>query len=154
MHGELDNVPFGMHAVVPAQPELGLLPGVIFALKNIHHSVNINQQNWLHPFYLVYIGDDGQIVADHTEVKRLLDLIRTSSKGRVEPIRDVCRIFNERTEDGRKMGRYSDLFSSAIRSMIEVNEEKYMPVQRRADYGAEPHHQGAGRFRTDRLPRH
>ena len=116
-------MPFGMHAVVPAQP-VGLQPGVIFALKNIHDSVNVNQQNRLHPFYLLYIGDDGQIVADHTEVKRLLDLIRTSCKGRAEPLRDICRIFNERTEDGRKMGRYSDLLSSAIRSMIEVKEEK------------------------------
>ncbi|PZU82136.1 MAG: helicase [Shinella sp.] len=123
-HGDLDNVPFGMHAIVPAQPELGLHPGVIFALKNIHDSVNVNQQNRLHPFYLVYIGDDGEIVADHTEVKRLLDLIRTSCKGQVEPIREVCRVFNERTDDGRQMGLYSDLLSSAIRSMIEVKEEK------------------------------
>ena len=123
-HGEPDSAPFGMHAVVPAQPDLGLQPGVVFALKNIHDSVNVNQQNRLHPFYLLYIGDDGQIVADHTEVKRLLDLIRTSCQGRAEPLRDICRIFNERTEDGRKMGRYSDLLSSAIRSMIEVKEEK------------------------------
>ena len=123
-NGELDNVPFGMHAVVPVQAELGLQPGVIFVLKNIHDSVNINQQNRLHPFYLVYIGDNGQIVADHTEVKRLLDLIRTSCKGRTEPIRDVCHVFNERTDDGRKMERYSDLLSQSIRSMIEVKEEK------------------------------
>lgn len=122
--GELDNVPFGLHAVVPAQAELGLEPGVIFALRNIHNSVNVNQQNRLHPYYLVYINDDEQVVVDHTEPKRLLDLIRTSCKGRVEPIRDVCRIFNERTEDGRRMERYSDLLSSAIRSMIEVKEEK------------------------------
>jgi hypothetical protein len=86
--------------------------------------VNVNQQNRLHPFYLLYIGDDGQIVADHTEVKRLLDLIRTSCKGRAEPIRDVCAVFNERTQDGRRMDRYSELLSAAIRSMIEVKEEK------------------------------
>src|SRR5690625_817774 len=123
-HGELDKVPFGMHAVVPAQPEVGLQPGVIFALRNIHQSVNVNQQNRLHPFYLVYIDDDGRIVADHTEVKRLLDLIRSSCRGRIEPIRDVCRIFNERTADGRAMGSCSDLLSSALRSMLEVKEEK------------------------------
>lgn len=123
-HGELDNVPFGLHAVVPAQSDLGLQPGVIFALKNIHDSVNLNQQNRLHPHYLVYIGDDGEIVADHTEVKRLLDLIRTSCKGRSEPVPEVCRIFNDRTNDGRDMERYSDLLSQAIRSMIEVKEEK------------------------------
>lgn len=123
-HGELDNLPNGMHAVVPAQAQMGLRPGVIFALKNIHDTVNINQQNRLHPFYLVYIADDGEIIADHTEVKRLLDLIRTSCKGRSIPVPDVCRTFNERTEDGRKMEHYSGLLSAAIRSMIEVKEEK------------------------------
>ena len=123
-HGELDNLPNGMHAVVPAQVQMGLRPGVIFALKNIHDTVNINQQNRLHPFYLVYIADDGEIIADHTEVKRLLDLIRTSCKGRSIPVPDVCRTFNERTEDGRKMEHYSGLLSAAIRSMIEVKEEK------------------------------
>ena len=123
-HGELDHLPNGMHAVVPAQPELGLQPGAIFALKNIHDSVNINQQNRLHPYYVVYISDDGEILADHTEVKRLLDLIRTSCKGHAEPLPQVCRIFNERTQDGRRMARYSELLSSAIRSMIEVKEEK------------------------------
>jgi len=123
-HGELDNLPNGMHAVVPAQAQLGLHPGVIFALKNIHNTVNINQQNRLHPFYLVYISDDGEIIADHTEVKRLLDMIRTSCKGRSIPVSDVCRTFNERTEDGRKMEHYSGLLSAAIRSMVEVKEEK------------------------------
>lgn len=122
-HGELDSVPLGMHAVVPTQPELGLEPGVIFALRNIHDSVNINQQNRLHPYYLVYIAEDGEIVADHTEVKRLLDLIRSCCKGKSEPIQSVCRPFNDRTQDGRRMDAYSDLLSEAIRSMIKVKEE-------------------------------
>ena len=123
-HDGLDGLPKGMHAVVSAQPELGIIPGVIFVLKNIHDSVNVNQQNRLHPFYLVYVGNEGEIVADHTEVKRLLDLIRTSCKGKTEPNPEICHIFNERTSDGRKMEKYSSLLSSAIRSMIEVKEEK------------------------------
>ncbi|MCD1652295.1 DEAD/DEAH box helicase family protein [Halomonas meridiana] len=123
-NGELDNVPFGMHAIVPAQPGVGLLPGVIFALRNIHESVNVNQQNRLHPYYLVYIGNDGEVIADHTEVKRLLDLVRSSCKGKDEPIRALCQLFNERTQDGRNMQPYSDLLSQAIRSMIEVKDEK------------------------------
>jgi hypothetical protein len=122
-HGELDSVPYGLHAVVPAQPERGLEPGVIFALRNIHDGVNINQQNRLHPYYLVYIAEDGEVVADHTEVKRLLDLIRSSCKGKSEPIQSVCRTFNDRTQDGRQMDAYSELLSEAIRSMIEVKEE-------------------------------
>lgn len=123
-HGDVQHLPNGMHAVVPAEPALGLKPGVIFALKNIHDSVNINQQNRLHPYYLVYVGHDGGVIIDHTEVKRLLDLVRTSCKSQAAPIRAVCQLFNERTQDGRKMEHCSALLSAAIRSMIEVKEEK------------------------------
>jgi hypothetical protein len=123
-NGELDNLPNGMHAVVPAQPALGVQPGVIFVLRNIHDSVNINQQNRLHPYYLVYIGNNGEMVVDHTQVKRLLDLVRASCKAHSEPIQEVCRLFNERTQDGRKMEHCSNLLTAAIRSMIEVKEEK------------------------------
>ncbi|WP_457489224.1 C-terminal helicase domain-containing protein, partial [Tardiphaga sp. P5_C10] len=123
-NGELDKLPNGMHAVVPANQTVGLMPGVIFALKNIHDSLNVNQQNRLHPYYLIYMGNDGEIVVDHTQVKQLLDLIRSSCKGRPDPVQDVCRLFNERTQDGRKMEQCSNLLSAAIRSMIDVKEEK------------------------------
>jgi Helicase conserved C-terminal domain/SNF2-related domain len=123
-HGDLGAMPHGMHGVVPSAPELGLLPGAIFALRNIHDSVNINQQNRLHPYYLVYIGNDGSIIADHSQVKRLLDLVRAACRGVDAPVPDVCRLFNEKTDDGRRMGQYSDLLSAAIRSMIDVKEEK------------------------------
>jgi len=113
-----------MHAVIPAKPEMGLKPGVIFTLRNRNSTLNVNQHNRLHPFYLVYIGDDGEVLADHTEVKKLLDLVRTSCKGLDEPILSVCRIFNEETSDGRDMTRYSDLLGQAIRSMVKVKEEK------------------------------
>ena len=123
-HGELNNMPSGMHAVVPAKPELGLHPGVIFTLRNLNPDVNINQQNRLHPYYLVYINREGEVVHDHTEVKHLLDLVRSCCKGQSQSIPDVCRLFNKETVDGRKMQVYSDLLGKTIRSMIEVKEEK------------------------------
>lgn len=123
-NGDLANVPNGMHAVVPARPEEGLHPGVIFALRNRNHGVNINQQNRLHPYYLVYISSAGKVIANHTEVKTLLDLVRSSCKGQAEPIHDVCRLFNQLTDEGRNMKTCSDLLSTAIRSMIDVKEEK------------------------------
>ncbi|MGE9271480.1 MAG: ATP-dependent helicase, partial [Verrucomicrobiales bacterium] len=97
--------------------------GAIFALRNRNGGVNIDQQNRLHPYYLVYIGQDGEVLIRHTEVKRLLDLARTASKGRSEPIPELCRAFNAATQDGRKMDRCSDLLDQAIRSMIQVKEE-------------------------------
>ena len=68
-----------MHAVVPARPEIGLKEGVIFTLRNVNDSVNEDKQNRLHPFYLVYIARDGEVIANHFEVKKLLDLVRTSA---------------------------------------------------------------------------
>jgi SNF2 family DNA or RNA helicase len=123
-YGDLGNMPNGMHAVVPSKTELGLQPGVIFTLRSLNLDADINQQNRLHPYYLIYINLNGELVHNQTEVKRLLDLVRTCCKGQVKPITDVCQRFNSATSDGRKMQVYSDLLSRSIRSMIDVKEEK------------------------------
>jgi SNF2 family DNA or RNA helicase len=118
-HGDLASLPNGLHAVVPADPGKGLVPGVIFTLRNRSHGVNIDRQNRLHPYYLIYIGEDGRTIAGHTEPKRLLDLARAACKGRTEPVSDACRVFNATTDDGRDMARYSALLDAAIHAMIE-----------------------------------
>jgi ERCC4-related helicase len=127
-HGKLDRSPNGLHAVVPANPDLGLAPGVIFTLRNRNSGVNppahLPQHNRLHPYYLIYVSQEGEVIHDHTEAKRLLDLARSCCKGQAEPIADACQQFNKMTADGRKMQPYSDLLNQAIRSMIEVKEEK------------------------------
>ncbi|MGW8645619.1 helicase-related protein [Micromonospora chalcea] len=122
-YGDLAAAPKGLHAVVPAQPDKGLRPGVIFALRNVNADEAINRGNRLHPNYLVYLDDDGNVIADHTEVKHLLDLIRAGCRTYDEPVAEVCRSFNAATREGADMGRYSDLLTAAIRSMIDVTEE-------------------------------
>jgi SNF2 family DNA or RNA helicase len=123
-NGDLDGLPTGMHGVVPADRERGLLPGVIFALRNRHKSIDVNQLNRLHPYYLVYVGNDGEIIVNHTEVKRLLDLVRSACKGCGEPVPEAYQPFNLKTHDGRDMQLYSDLLSRAIRSIADSKEEK------------------------------
>ncbi len=120
---DLASVPNGMHAVVPANRERGLPPGVIFALRNRNHSINAGGHNRLHPYYLIYMGDDGEVVTDYTEIKRLLDLTRTACKGHADYLPEVCQVFNEATEDGRQMQTYSELLDQAIRSIIDIKEE-------------------------------
>jgi SNF2 family DNA or RNA helicase len=122
--GDLSRMPSGMHAVLPAAPERGLVPGVIFALRNRNESVNVNQLNRLHPYYLVYMGMDSETILPHTEVKRLLDLVRSVAKPCETPIPQAYQPFNQRTQDGREMRVYSDLLTAAIRSIIQIKEEK------------------------------
>jgi hypothetical protein len=123
-HQGLEKLPHGMHAVVPANIDIGLKPGVIFALRNRNSDVNINQQNQLHPYYLEYMDLEGNVIHDHTEVKSMLDLIRTGCKGISKPVAQICRAFNSETDDGRDMSRYSEILNSTISSIIEIKEEQ------------------------------
>jgi hypothetical protein len=122
-HGEMGSLPNGLHTVVPADPAKGLEPGVIFTLYNRNPSVNVNRRNRLHPYYLVYIGNDGEVIADHTQAKRLLDLARAACKGRDKPIEAAYHAFNRVTRDGKDMHFYSKLLDQAIASIIGKEEE-------------------------------
>lgn len=120
-NGDMDKKPRGLHAVVPATEELP--EGVIFVLKNINDSVNVDNRNRIHPFYMVYIGTDGEIICDYLNPKKLLDDVRLLCRGRSEPISEVYERFNRETDDGRNMADMSELLSEAINSIIDVKEE-------------------------------
>lgn len=119
-HGGLDKTPFGLHAVVPACEECP--PGVIYVLKNCTDNINIDRKNLLHPFYAVYIGEDGEIICNHLAPKKLLDKLRFTCRGKDKPLTDVCSDFNKATNDGRSMGVYSRLLEDAIASIINVKD--------------------------------
>lgn len=120
-HDDLDKKPKGLHAVVPATDELP--EGVIFILRNVNNGVNIDNQNRIHPFYMVYIGIDGEVICDYLNPKKMLDDIRLLCRGKSEPIKDLCQRFNEETDDGRNMSAMSELLSESINSIIDSKEE-------------------------------
>ena len=120
-HPDLEKKPKGLHAVVPATEDLP--EGVIFVLRNINNSVNIDNQNRIHPFYMVYIGIDGEVICDYLNPKKMLDDIRLLCRGKNEPIKHLCKQFNEETDDGRDMVEMSELLSEAIESIINSKEE-------------------------------
>ena len=120
-HPECEKIPRGLHALVPASDECP--PGVIFILRNVNANINIDRQNLLHPFYMVYIQSDGEIFCHYLEPKKLLDTVRLLCKGRTEPLRDLCREFNHETKNGLKMDKYSELLGRAIESIVARKEE-------------------------------
>ena len=120
-HPDIEKAPFGLNAVVPATEDAPA--GVVYVLKNRSNSVNIDNQNRLHPFYMVYISNDGEVICDHLSPKQMLDKMRLLCKGKTEPIPEVYRQFNRETRDGRDMSQLSKLLGEAIASIIEVKEE-------------------------------
>ena len=120
-HPDLENKPLGMHAVVGQTDELP--EGVIFVLKNRNNGVNIDSLNRIHPFYMVYMGIDGEIVCDYLNPKKLLDNMRLLCRGKKEPVKTLYEKFDEETNDGRDMAEMSALLSESINSIIDTKEE-------------------------------
>lgn len=118
---DIEHTPFGLHAVVKSKD--GTTPGVIYVLKNRNNGVNIDHKNQLHPFYMVYISDEGDVVLNHLAPKELLDRMRLLCRGVESPDTVLCHQFNRQTRDGRNMKRYSELLGEAINSIINVKQE-------------------------------
>jgi hypothetical protein len=118
---DIEHTPFGLHAVVPSSQANP--PGVVFVLKNRNNGVNIDRKNRLHPFYLVYIAEDGEVVINHLAPKDLLDRMRQLCRGKSAPDFDLCHAFNRATRDGLRMNKYSDLLGDAISSIVSVKEQ-------------------------------
>lgn len=118
---DIEKSPFGLHSVAPASEDAPA--GVIYVLKNRSNSVNIDNQNRLHPFYMVYISNDGEVICDHLSPKQMLDKLRFLCKGKTEPIPELYKVFNKETHDGRNMTKFSKLLGEAIASIIEVKDE-------------------------------
>lgn len=120
-HNDITKKPRGLHAVAPAQD--GLPEGIVFVLKNINDTVNADNRNHIHPFYMVYIGSDGEVVCDYLNPKLMLDNMRMLCRGKSEPIRELYTQFNKDTDDGRNMSKQSQLLNSVIKSIINAKEE-------------------------------
>ncbi len=121
-HGKPENIAHGLYCVVRHNDEMNIPKGVIYVLKNRNPSVNIGNKNRLHPYYIVYLDEAGNVVHNHMEVKDILDVLRTTCKHHSEPIADLCRIYNRETKDGYKMDKYSRLLDKSIESILDIKE--------------------------------
>ena len=119
--GDVESAPKGLHAVVEARPDAP--PGVVFILRNVNDSVNVDDRNRIHPFYMVYVDAAGAVVRNHLDPKKLLDTVRLLCRGREEPCVELCRRFNAETDDGRRMEAVSALLGKAVESIVAVKAE-------------------------------
>jgi hypothetical protein len=116
------NLPPGINAVIEADKDVGLEPGVVFFLRNRDERIR-NEANYFHPFYAVYLRNDGSVIKDSTQGKSIVELLRKGCEGKSEPIADLCKAFNRETRDGFKMEAYSELLTKAIETIAAKKEE-------------------------------
>lgn len=121
-YGELNQVPAGLHAVVNANKDLP--PGTIFVLKNVYRKLKSKDGNRLHPYYLVYLKDDGTVLLNHIDAKKVLDAFRQLCKGINLPDEILCKAIEDETADYRNMEHYSELLQKAIAVVLDKEEER------------------------------
>ena len=114
----LEDAPLGLYAVVPTDPAVPVIrPGVVFCLKQKAAQGKSETVNPTQPYFLVYIQDEGVVRFNFTHPKQILEIFRALCSGKSSAYEDLCRIFNEQTDNGKDMSVYSDLLTKAVKGI-------------------------------------
>ena len=123
---KLENAPMGMYAISSLKSS-GLneeiKPGVIYCLKQTNDSELSEEYNSLHPYYMIYVYEDGYIEYNYVHTKQILDFYKKLSKGKNDIEEDLVKIFNKETKNGRNMTKYTDMLDEAINNILGKQEE-------------------------------
>jgi ERCC4-related helicase len=124
---ELETAPKGMYALVNIPEELKeqIKPGVIFCLKQVNDSEKVKEfNNSLHPHYLVYASEQGEVIFNHMHTKKILDFYRKLCSGKSSVIKNLIKAFYEETNEGKNMDKYTNLLEKAITNVMGKKEEQ------------------------------
>lgn len=121
----LEKAPLGMFAIASKErAEEGLAPGIILTLKQSQFSKSESKEvNALHPYYLVYITQSGEIKYSYLQGKYILDLFKKLCYGDDTVHHDLVSIFDTETNHSRDMRPYSNLLKEAIEHMVGKKQE-------------------------------
>ena len=122
---ELEKAPKGIYSIsdIPSDLLGEINPGVIFLLRQISGTTENLEKNPLSPYYLVYIGEDGEVKFSYMKSKKVLDYYKKLCLGKKEVLNDLVKEFNFDTNDGRNMGKYSELLVATIEDIIGKKQE-------------------------------
>ena len=122
----LEDAPLGLYTCVPPHPDYKVIgPGVIFCFRAAGHrsaepdgkptpSESINP---LHPYFLVYVLDDGNVRFGFAHPKQILDIYRLLCAGKSEAHSQLCNLFDQQTNHGSDMKAYDTLLQKAVDSL-------------------------------------
>jgi SNF2 family DNA or RNA helicase len=123
--GQLQNLPLGCFAVVPSQ-DADITPGILFCLRaeGATAQKGIDPSYPLAPYYLVHVGQDGEVVLPYTQAKRMLDWLKRLSLGRDLPDVQACKAWDKTTRHGEDMRHAQQLLAAAVASVAGKSAER------------------------------
>ncbi len=120
---ELERAPAGVYAVTDCKdPE----PGVIWVLRqrNASKDKRTSSASALHPFYLVYVRENGDIRYGCANVMQILKLFQEAAYGKGKYIKELCDQFNNVTENGARMELYNKLLNKTVLHISQAHEKR------------------------------
>lgn len=119
----LKQSPSGFHAVVGSDSR-EFPAGAIFCLKDVYGKVEQDPNYALAPFYLVYVEESGEILFNHIQAKKSLDVFKKLCSGEKDINRSAIESFRHNTKNGKDMAGYQFMLERAIGSIAGKTEEK------------------------------
>lgn len=116
---QLEQMPKGIHSVVIAN-DIEIKEGTIFCLRNRKGEKG---KSILSPYYLVYVGKNGETLLGYMQGKRCLDYMKKLCQGQTEVIKELAEELKRETKNYRDMKIYSGLLQSAMESVLGKSQE-------------------------------
>lgn len=120
---QLERSPSGFFATVSKSMN-DIVPGTIFCLKDINGKVEFDPHYALSPYYMVYVAEDGNIIYNHLQSKKSLDIFKKLCSMNKVIDDTAVQDLNDATRNGKDMGAYQFMLETAIQSVIGKTEEK------------------------------
>ena len=121
----LERMPLGTFAVTTT-PDIGIPPGIVFCLRAAGKAAlkAVEPGYPLAPYYILHMGDDGEVLLPYAQAKQVLDRLKKVCMGLDLPDLRACARFDKATKAGKDMSRAQDLLAKAVASMIGKKAEK------------------------------
>jgi ERCC4-related helicase len=120
---QLEKSPSGFYAAIQ-NPNSEFVAGAIFCLKDIHGKVVFDVNYALAPYYIVYVAENGDIILNHLQGKKSLDIFKKLCAMNKELDSKSIEALNEKTKNGKDMSAYQYILECAIQSIVGKTEEK------------------------------
>jgi SNF2 family DNA or RNA helicase len=124
---ELAALPPGVFSVAIDDALLAdseIKPGAFFCLRSENAKVTVDSTYALSPHFLVFVGDDGEVILNFTQTRRILDVVKKLALGRSQPDQQAHRLLAARTRGGAEMTHYRTLLERAVAAISGKAEEK------------------------------
>ena len=119
---QLEATPHGAYAITDVGDNPGR-SGVIFFLRQRNAGSDKREKaaSPIHPYYAVYIRDNGEVRYGCTNARQVLESFESNTDGKTDPLQKLCDRFDQETQNGSEMSPYNELLTHVITHINRKN---------------------------------